>query len=123
MARSKQTAKKATNRGAQAAKNRNRHKVVLPINSKEKGKQLQSAVRKSRAGARGTAHPDHQITFKAEPPPGYTFIPAGNPELTAALKEFSRQGDHKIYAVTVCLVFSLPFAPTNSLDHPTCRSS
>ncbi|KAK5051434.1 hypothetical protein LTR84_003086 [Exophiala bonariae] len=100
MARTKPPARKAGNRGAQAAKNRNKHKMVLDITSKDKGKHLQSGVRKTVAAASGTAHPRHQIAFKAEPPPGYTFIPAGNPELTAALKEFSRQGDHKIFAVT-----------------------
>lgn len=112
MGRTKQTARKTTNRGAQAAKNRNKHRVVLDIASKEKGKHLQSAVRNTVTASRGTTHPGHQITFKAEPPPGYTFIPAGNPELTAALKEFSRQGDHKIFAVTVSLILSLlPLLP------------
>ncbi|KEF57184.1 uncharacterized protein A1O9_07374 [Exophiala aquamarina CBS 119918] len=100
MTRQKRAARKGTNRGAQVAKDRNRHKVVLPGNPKDKGKQLQSVVRKTRDAAGGTTHPVSQITFKAEPPQGYTFIPAGNPELTAALKEFSRQGDHKIFAVT-----------------------
>jgi hypothetical protein len=42
-----------------------------------------------------------QLSFKAEPPKGYTFIPAGNPELTNALKEFARKGNHEIYAVSV----------------------
>lgn len=123
MTRTKRGGRKATNRDAQAAKDRNRHRVVLPSSSKEKGKQLQSVVREIRVAARGTAHPGSQITFKAEPPRGYTFIPAGHPELTAALKEFSRQGDHKIYAVTVSLVSSVPFTPTNFLDHTTCCST
>lgn len=110
MARTKRAARKATNRGVQVAKDRNRHKVVLPGNpkDKDKGKQLQSVVRKTRAAPRGTAHQVSQITFMAEPPQGYTFIPAGNPELTAALKEFSRQGDHTIFAVTVSLSSPLP---------------
>ncbi|EXJ71425.1 uncharacterized protein A1O5_05233 [Cladophialophora psammophila CBS 110553] len=42
-----------------------------------------------------------KISFQERPPAGYTFIPAGNPELTNALKEFARRGDHKIYAVTI----------------------
>ncbi|EXJ77568.1 hypothetical protein A1O3_09795 [Capronia epimyces CBS 606.96] len=87
MARVKQKVAKngaggALTRGGQAAKQRNKHKVVMEDTSKEKNK-LRSV-----------------ITFRADPPPGYTFIPAGNPELTAALKEFARRGDNKIFAVT-----------------------
>jgi len=124
MTRQKKGTRKGTNRGAQVAKDRNRHKVVLPGNPKDKGKQLQSVVRKTRAAAGGTTHPISQITFKAEPPQGYTFIPAGHPELTAALKEFSRQGDHKIFAVTVSLM-TPPYlsTSTNFVDHTTCCSS
>lgn len=40
------------------------------------------------------------ISFKAEAPPGYTFIPAGNPQLTTACKERCRAGGLTIYAVT-----------------------
>ncbi|EXJ81646.1 hypothetical protein A1O1_07711 [Capronia coronata CBS 617.96] len=87
MARVKQKAGKiggggASTRGGQAAKQRNKHKVVVEETSKQNHK-LRSMV-----------------TFRPDPPPGYTFIPAGNPELTAALKEFARRGDNKIYAVT-----------------------
>ncbi|KIX04938.1 uncharacterized protein Z518_05809 [Rhinocladiella mackenziei CBS 650.93] len=86
MAKVKQKAAKKGAGGAltrgQAAKQRRKHKVVLEATSKEKNK-LRSV-----------------ITFTADPPPGYTFIPAGNPELTAALKEFARRGDNKIFAVT-----------------------
>ena len=42
-----------------------------------------------------------QLTFKTKPPAGYTFISAGNPELTNALKEFARQANEKIFAVSV----------------------
>lgn len=103
MARTKAAARKSTTRAAQVAKDRakGKHKVTVQNDSKEKGKPLNSVVRKAHGPARGITHGPYQITIKAEPPPGYTFIPAGNPELTQALKEFSRQGDHKIYAVTV----------------------
>lgn len=50
-----------------------------------------------------------QLSFKAEPPTGYTFIPAGNPELTNALKEFARKGNHRIYAVSVSAPFSTKY--------------
>ncbi|KIV78888.1 hypothetical protein, variant 2 [Exophiala sideris] len=87
MARVKQKARKppgkeTSTRAAQVAKDRNKHKVVVETTSKDE-KKLRSV-----------------ITFRADPPPGYTFIPAGNPELTAALKEFARREDQKIFAVT-----------------------
>lgn len=99
----KTSAKAAPTRAAQVAKERNKHKVVVETTSKEE-KKLRSVVRRPlRHIPRGTTYLNRQITFRADPPPGYTFIPAGNPELTAALKEFSRRGDHRIFAVTVCL--------------------
>jgi hypothetical protein len=49
-----------------------------------------------------TSTPDiRKVAFTEQPPPGYTFIAAGNPELTNALKEFTSRGDHKIFVVTV----------------------
>ena len=107
MARVKQKARKASGkeistRAAQVAKDRNKHKVVVETTSKDE-KKLRSVVRRpKRRIPRGTTYRNRQITFRADPPPGYTFIPAGNPELTAALKEFSRRDDQKIFAVTVC---------------------
>ncbi|KAK7903371.1 hypothetical protein LTR67_001390 [Exophiala xenobiotica] len=86
-------------RGAQVARERNKHKVVVQGASKDQ-KQLQSVVRPTGYLARGITYRNRQVTFRADPPQGYTFIPAGNPELTAALKEFARRGDHKIFAVT-----------------------
>ncbi|KAK6381004.1 hypothetical protein LTS17_005205 [Exophiala oligosperma] len=105
MARVKQKTRKqapsagASTRGAQVAKERHKHTVVVEGTSKEQNK-LRSVVRLASCLPRGTTYLDRQITFRADPPQGYTFIPAGNPELTAALKEFARRGDHKIYAVT-----------------------
>ncbi|KAI1630074.1 hypothetical protein EDD37DRAFT_558805 [Exophiala viscosa] len=78
----KTSGKETSTRAAQVAKDRNKHRVVVETTSKDE-KKLRSV-----------------ITFRADPPPGYTFIPAGNPELTAALKEFSRRDDQKIFAVT-----------------------
>ena len=50
------------------------------------------------------SEPDkNKVAFTEQPPPGYTFIAAGNPELTNAMKEFSTRGNHKIFVVTVCL--------------------
>ncbi len=106
MVRVKQKARKVgsaggtSTRGAHVAKERNKHKVVVQGTSKEQ-KQLRSVVRPTKYLARGITYRNRQVTFRADPPQGYTFIPAGNPELTAALKEFARRGDHKIFAVTV----------------------
>jgi hypothetical protein len=86
-------------RGAQTAKNR-RQKVFIEADSK--GDKLRSVVRPAGMTVRGPpAHPRNQISFRAEPPPGYTFIPAGNPQLTNALKEFSRKEQRKIHQVSV----------------------
>ena len=103
MVRNKKITAKSSTRAAQIAKERSKgkHKITVQNSSKEKGKPLHSVVSEFCRHVQRTTHLSHQITIKADPPPGYTFIPAGNPELTQALKEFSRQGDHKIYAVTV----------------------
>lgn len=92
----------ASTRGRQVAKEKNKHKFVLGGNAADK--KLPTVVRKREASCpRGIAYSfiHRKITFRADPPPGYTFVPAGNPELTTALKEFARRGDHKIFAVTV----------------------
>ncbi|KAL2044556.1 hypothetical protein ABVK25_012384 [Lepraria finkii] len=68
-------------RGAQTAKNRRTQKVVLESDSQ--GNKLRSV-----------------ISFRAEPPPGYTFITAGNPQLTNALKDFARKDNRKIHQVS-----------------------
>lgn len=86
-------------RGAQTARNRRTQKVV--IESDSKGNKLRSVVRTATPTVRGRAHPNLQISFRAEPPPGYTFIPAGNPQLTNALKEFARKENRKIHQVSV----------------------
>ncbi|KAI9798705.1 MAG: hypothetical protein M1825_005032 [Sarcosagium campestre] len=40
------------------------------------------------------------ITFQAQPPPGFTFVPAGNPALTEKCKEYSRSAGHKVFVVS-----------------------
>ena len=44
-----------------------------------------------------------QISFKTQPPPGYTFIAAGDPDLTKELKDIARRDGKKMYTVTVSL--------------------
>lgn len=41
-----------------------------------------------------------QITTKSTPPPGFEFVPIGNPALTKACKELSREKDAMIFIVS-----------------------
>ncbi|KAF7547931.1 hypothetical protein G7Z17_g7388 [Cylindrodendrum hubeiense] len=43
---------------------------------------------------------EYQITTRKTPPPGFEFIPIGNPELTTACKELSRDKDAMIFIVS-----------------------
>ncbi|PYH95877.1 hypothetical protein BO71DRAFT_196069 [Aspergillus ellipticus CBS 707.79] len=63
-------------------RNTRKHKVVLESITQEK-KKLRSV-----------------ISFEAKAPPGYTFIPAGNPQLTTSCKELCRKYGWKVFAVT-----------------------
>lgn len=42
-----------------------------------------------------------QIVHQKEPPPGFEYVPIGNPQLTAACKELSRDVDAMIFIVSV----------------------
>ena len=44
---------------------------------------------------------DVQVTTKSTPPPGFEFVPIGNPALTQACKELSRDKDAMIFIVSV----------------------
>ncbi|GKZ31135.1 hypothetical protein AbraIFM66950_011276 [Aspergillus brasiliensis] len=63
-------------------RNARKHRVILESVTREK-KKLRSV-----------------ISFEAKAPPGYTFIPAGNPQLTTACKELCRKDGLKVFAVT-----------------------
>ncbi|CAI6098969.1 unnamed protein product, partial [Clonostachys chloroleuca] len=43
---------------------------------------------------------EFQVTTKTTPPPGFEFVPSGNPELTTACKELSREKDAMIFIVS-----------------------
>ncbi|KAM0464307.1 hypothetical protein ACHAPV_002862 [Trichoderma viride] len=43
---------------------------------------------------------EYQITTEKTPPPGFEFVPIGNPKLTAACKELSREKDAMIFIVS-----------------------
>ena len=82
-------------------KQRKKQKVVLESNVQGQNNN-RSVVRISRPRIyRGRAHPHGKLSFTADPPRGHTFIPAGNPQLTNALKEAARRGDYKIMSVSV----------------------
>ncbi|KAI9773941.1 MAG: hypothetical protein M1840_006167 [Geoglossum simile] len=77
------------------------YKVVYEAITQEK-KKLHTGVRSS--------HPLHptfpllksyiQSSFNRHPPPGFTFVLAGNPKLTARCKEYSRTEGRQIYTVS-----------------------
>ena len=89
----------------QTAKNRRRQKVVLEDNAPGQNNTRTMVRDHHSRPPRGRAHQFAKLSFKADPPPGYTFIPAGNPQLTNALKEAARQGNHKIMSVSVSYSF------------------
>ncbi|KAK2796355.1 hypothetical protein FQN51_009445 [Onygenales sp. PD_10] len=60
-----------------------KHKIIMESITQEK-KKLRSV-----------------ISFEAKAPPGYTFIPAGNPQFTNACKEMCRKDGLEVFAVSV----------------------
>jgi len=49
---------------------------------------------------------EYKVTNNKEPPPGFTFVPVGNPKLTAACKELSRERDAMIFIVSACTSYA-----------------
>ena len=86
-----------------ASKKLRRHRVIIESVGQEQ-KKLKTTVRGWRQERLARELTPGQISFQARPPNGYTFIPAGNPELTTALKEASRDANQQIYAVSVSLL-------------------
>jgi hypothetical protein len=54
---------------------------------------------------------EFEITTSPAPMPGFEFVPIGNPELTQACKDLSREHDAMIYIVSVCI--ATPFSSQN----------
>lgn len=90
-------------RGAKIQKQRKKHKVVLESAGNKDDDKLRVVVRNNRGHFKNAGTYTTQLSFHAEPPPGYTFIPAGNTQLTAAMKAFAKKGGHQIMAVSVCM--------------------
>ena len=75
------------------------------VENKEKKKKLEFQVTGGRASFPQTTQKltiVWQITTDREPPPGFEFVPVGNPSLTTACKEISRERGAMIFIVTVC---------------------
>ena len=88
-------------RGGKIQKQRKKHKVVLEnANNKDNGKP-DMVVRRTRKVRTRTGTHTLQMSFHANPPPGFTFIPAGNTQLTQALKMFAKRAGKQIMAVSV----------------------
>ncbi|KAI9039526.1 DUF2293 domain-containing protein [Aspergillus affinis] len=88
--------RRAPSRAARA--NSRKHRVIMESVTQEK-KKLRSV-----------------ISFQAKAPPGYTFIPAGNPQLTTACKELCRKDGLKVFAVT-----TTPHMKTHNLSQHVHR--
>jgi len=88
-------------RGAKVQKQRKKHKVVLESAGNKDDDKLRVVVRDDSTLRRNAGAHKSQLSFHAEPPPGYTFIPAGNTQLTAAMKAFAKRGGQQIMAVSV----------------------
>ncbi len=79
------------------------------IENKEKKKKLEFEVIENfvltgcwEADVHRTGTNQPQFTEDRRPPPGFEFIPVGNPALTTACKELSREQGAMIFIVTVC---------------------
>ena len=97
--RGKQAGASAATRGGQISKQRKKQKVILERDQEDK--KLRTVVRRYHRTARGRAHPYPQVSFRADPPQGYTFIPLGNPQLTNALKKAAVESNQKVHIVSV----------------------
>lgn len=86
--------------GRAAAKKQRRHRVIIENVEQKQLKTTVSGRGHTRLARKLTRQ---QISFQVRPPNGYTFIPAGNPDLTTALKEASRDANQQIYAVSASL--------------------
>jgi hypothetical protein len=81
------------------------------VENKEKKKKLEYQVRRRQiydnyarlVALTEKCSPCPQITTDKTPPPGFEFVPIGNPKLTAACKEISREKDAMIFIVSVGL--------------------
>ncbi|KAL2160044.1 hypothetical protein VTH06DRAFT_1699 [Thermothelomyces fergusii] len=84
-----------------------KHKVWYELvpNTDKKEKKLEFKVSerpRSLQPLQGTQKTDtDQETHEREPPPGFEFVPIGNPALTKACKELSREQDAMIFIVTL----------------------
>ncbi|KAL6855400.1 hypothetical protein ACO1O0_006545 [Amphichorda felina] len=62
---------------------------------------------------------EHQFTTKSTPPPGFEFVPTGNPALTTKCKELSREKDAMIF---IRVVQNTKEVDPNHLSHHVHRT-
>jgi hypothetical protein len=67
----------------------------------QKRKQLRSSVSTPSTTVADWKLTQLQITYSAQSPPGYTFVPFGNPDLTDYIKERCRTRSLEAFTVTV----------------------
>ncbi|KFH44688.1 hypothetical protein ACRE_045580 [Hapsidospora chrysogenum ATCC 11550] len=66
---------------------------------------------------------EFQVTTKSTPPPGFEFVPIGNPALTRACKELSREKDAMIFIVSARFTtLNTKEIDTNHLSHHVHRT-
>lgn len=110
------TARRTPSRAVQ--RRARRHKVIMESVTQEK-KKLRSVVCIP-CFEMSSSILINQICFEAQAPSGYTFIPAGNPQLTTACKERCRKEGLQIHAVSVrILAGRYPPQCLYCLDHTT----
>lgn len=79
------------------------HKVVLEEMTGKK--KLKTAVSEP---LKANGKPRHQyltlakLSLREKPPPGYTFIPAGDPQLTNRCKKIAKDEQLTVFIVSVC---------------------
>ncbi|KJZ77109.1 hypothetical protein HIM_03430 [Hirsutella minnesotensis 3608] len=91
---------------------RTKHKICFElVENIDKKKKLVAQVKFSVPKEARNLHANpEQTTCRRLPPAGYEFVASGNPDLTTACKELSREKGHKIYIVTQANALSLPIS-------------
>jgi hypothetical protein len=77
------------------------HTYFEIVENKDKKKKLETKVHFRIVKNETLCSPSPQVTTDKQPPPGFEFVPMGNPVLTTACKELSRERDAMIFIVSV----------------------
>jgi hypothetical protein len=85
---------------ARAVRKKKLYKVVMEVVTQEK-KKLQSIVRGMLAPVSDPQADVLQMSYNADAPHGYTFVPLGNRDLTEYCKERCRKRNLEVHIVSV----------------------